>query len=365
MNTLWFFYLAALVVIACSQSLPRQLVAKKGPKTLVIDDRTVNATVENTRDNVVFIKLHKVGSTSSRELLLQVFDNYDRWWNCPASDPYSHSIMTTYAAVGKEEILLRCLKPTARRPDFMIQLREPVERFGSMVLFNLGSYHMACRRSSADSDTRQNIFNILEKFQKDLKNITVAELRYLFSFLTEINAQSISQSRAAVPVNRPIFVFHTYQMLLGNRANEVYSGLESDEMVQRARETLRSDFDVVGLTEHMPSHFVVMSLRYNISLRSTCDKYITRNTVPRNMRIFGKHERPATRDTYSKEVVDFLENEFFVGEQKIYEEAVRMHEYLLTTHGHTIESATKLWENTCAEFIDVRRQYSKLDGVMQ
>ena len=304
---------------------------------------------------------------------MQTFDATERWWKCKA-DPYSHSFLDIYCLMGKEPILKECMKPGAKRPSFLIQLRDPVERFGSLLLFGLGAYTMALKSCVDSPKEKLSIEITLQNIERAYRNVTVSGLREFFHCMAKGGKRNYEYKLATKPkrsrqvlkhsLNTRIYSFLSYQMLLGNREDRVFSGVNDPAMVSSAIENLRQDFDIVGITEHMPSLFVLLSARFNITIQSTCDKFITRATSHRNIKIFGSAVRPPTRETFSKEVIDFLQNEFLVGEQKIYNEGLRIHKEQLHKYGYTIASATELWDEQCAELKGERRSKSFVPGAM-
>lgn len=261
-------------------------------------------------------------------------------------------------------MLKKCLSSLYKNvlPDFTILLREPVERLASVLLFGMGQYHRSFSKRIPDIKRRNEVLNVVRLLsQNKALNITVADFRAFTSGLTEGYMADLQENK----MGSLSMCIHTYEVILGRQLLAPYDAQKSNtKAVTAAIENLQRDYDIVGLTEHMPSFYTLFSRKYNLSLSSTCDKHITRNTAFRNMKLFGAVQRPTSRELFSADVIAYIEQVLFKGEIAIYEAAKKIHVEQLAKEGLTIESAEQMWRDVCPGFENVRRIGSNVNGAL-
>jgi hypothetical protein len=253
-------------------------------------------------------------------------------------------------------MLKECYRPPSPQDqvDFAILLREPIERLGSTFLFFMDFFKKIVTAHAKNEFDRETSLSALAMVNKNASAITAQDFRTLCETIADGN-KNISHEH---PPGRGYLstVMHSYQGILAGK--KFYSGTSNREAVQRSVSNLHERFQLVGITEHMPAFYTLVSKKYNINLNNTCDKYIMRNTVWRNNKLFGTLERPKTRDMFNSEVVNYLETELLAGETEIYDAGGQMFVKQLAHFNLTIESATSIWNANCAVFGDIKRRFS-------
>jgi hypothetical protein len=235
-------------------------------------------------------------------------------------------------------------------------LREPIERLGSVLLFFVDNFKKAIAHAKDGLD-REKSLSTLSMVSINATAITAQDFRHMCETIAEAN-KNIS---AGARLGRGYLstVLHSYQGLLAGK--NYYSGTSNREAVQISISTLQERIQLVGITEHMPAFYTLVSKKYGINLNNTCDKYIMRNTIWRNTKLFGTLERPKTRDMFNPEVVKYLETEL-AGETEIYEAGIQVFAKQLAQFNLTIESATSIWDENCAVFGEIKRRFSYVPG---
>ena len=293
----------------------------------------------------IFLKFHKVGSTSLQELFLQIDARYTSWWDnknlrC-ASNPFDHRILDLYLKHGRN--IKKCLQAQYHPDELMYVtiLRDPLDRYYSSLRF-FGQQLRERIKNEIPSDLIPNALEALRKIRTDKAHqLTIHEITDLLNATNERYSRNKKFS--------PIHIQHPYQIVF---RKSLSGPVDTPQMLQASITNLRNDFDVVGTTENISSLFVLIANISGTSIENTCNKFIIRRStmcsLDEKTKICQRVQayRPF-RDLISTEVRRLLEN-YFDGEIQLYNEAISMHsEQLFQTTGMSVLKAAQLWNKTC------------------
>jgi hypothetical protein len=336
----------------------------------------------------VYLKFHKVGSSTVAEALRDRIGQKPVWWRQKAretwpqcAEPFAHAALQLYRVAGREGILAHCLDETVvakcQEEDLVITavLREPLEKTVSQFYFFHGGYENAFKDipDTALSPMQRAAKAAVAKLKNDTLTITPHEMESFLQFIKNHsfdsgdNYESMGNAVDDLPPNNWVF---ECEPVLGRFVHERKKDgnvpfVSTADSLKAARHNLRTDMDAVGTTELMGSYWTLLSAVTNMSYPSSCLKNNDHGAKTMNKHLFGSEHRPPPRELFVPEVVEVMRREL-ANEIVVYEDAERVHRIQLErATGLTVQQATEQWKSYCLVEGDAARAARKAHDTAQ
>jgi len=208
--------------------------------------------------------------------------------------------------------------------------RDPVEKLISQLYF----FHEFFKKLIYDVKDRiqeSSAWMGIDKLVSDPKNISAEEMNFLLDTVTHYSTD-------------PNLLLNEYETVMSRTMIRPFRN--TPVTLSRALVNLNRDIAVVGISENMPSMFVLLALDLRMKISSTCNRHVTHNVEKKYLSIFNSTTRPAPEKLFSLDTLRVL-HERCRSERILYNQAIRIHEQLLLNYGLNISSASNIWKTVC------------------
>lgn len=247
---------------------------------------------------------------------------------------FSFRTLILYRAAGKKAFK-RCFNIREKfKITYVTIMRNPLDRLVSSLYF----FHWKLREIILQFHDKDAISVGKKLYEKLTHNrsteITVDEMRVAFRIMNETGRFDLLTNEYEVTLSK-------YSKVVGFNSNQ--------ETQQAALLNMKREVGVAGITESLPSFFVLLSKYFNLPLSAACNLHLNHGAQMRySEKIFNKSSRPPPASLFTSEVIAYM-NSAMRGEYTLWDYAKSLHELQLAQHGLTLQEATALWKQSCPE----------------
>jgi hypothetical protein len=230
---------------------------------------------------------------------------------------------------------------------YIAVFRHPLEKIISQLYFfstelskQIISHSNSTITSNALSAHDINISKIvMDKLIKNSLSITPNEMTALFDIMDKLYDNQNCDLQ-----------LHEYQNTLDSKIyskNHIGKSYESmNDIVTRMGDNM---LHVVGITEYMPSFFILLFYELDISLEyinTTCKLHYTHGASKMYQNIFNNQKRPTVNKILRNSTIDVI-SERYKNEFMLYDSMIQIHKNQLLKYDLTIEEAKSMWNKVC------------------
>lgn len=281
----------------------------------------------------VFMKFHKVGSESVTLYLISVTEKLTKEWRgdyCNTTFPYAHEVLDLYMNHGLEGMIDECVITPEKfcRISLTTVIRNPLEKFLS-YLYHFKSDILIRAHVNGNTIVRETMEMI---FNRTSKLITVHHMSELVEHCRRWN------------IHQPLFFISRY--FTESNYDTMYMNITND-VYEDAAYNIQQDFDAVGVTEWMPSYFVLLSKVYNYDIITACGLHLDHGSSKTYKNVYGVHARPSIETLFSPVVLRYLKEKVFDYDIKFWNYMKDIHSLQLKKFGLTVDEAHELYYAAC------------------
>lgn len=243
----------------------------------------------------------------------------------------------------------RCVpQNVSNTPIFITVLRKPIDRVISQLYFFHGKYKFSAQANQT-----------LELFVNFPQLITETDISNLFQYLNKFPLGHDMQIMEYQDIflhfhNRHHPPTHSGSHASSTREEFMAPSANLTDDMSTIFANMRSDIDMFGVTEQMPSFFVMLCLAFGLDLHNTCRVHVDHNARVVNMRHFGTPTRPPNEVLFSAEALAAMQQELRL-ETLVYEYGHALFEHRLQSRFNlTVAEATAKWDAICKPRHEVR-----------
>jgi hypothetical protein len=324
----------------------------------------------------VFLKFHKVGGASIARTLAGTYlriggsGGYGtrNWWyreawledDDPAADhypcgtaPWVHDTMKIYRKYGQEGLFHHCLAEEYEAhclpSDLVVTaiLREPLEKAVSQMFFFPSHFVEPLAVVNESSPAHLQMAKAaVEKIFTARHSLTGEEMGHLLDFIQQHSY--ILSEEDGIKIHEDISVMqYEYFLSRAKKGGPNQPFASTNATLALAVQNLNEDVGAVGVMEHFPAYWTLLSLKLNTSLPCSCLAHFDHGDHSKeNKKVFGSDHRPPVAEIFPAEVVAAMRQKLG-NEVSLYEEATRVHEQQLSQFGLTVQQATDAWTEMC------------------
>jgi hypothetical protein len=276
--------------------------------------------------------------------------NWTDWWNQSSCHIlYSHDTLTIYKKLNTTELITKCIMNYNENQliTYIAVFRHPLEKIISQLYFfstelskEIISHSSSTMASNSLSAHDINISKlVMDKLIKNSLSITPNEMTALFDIMDKLYDNQNCDLQ-----------LHEYQNTLDSKIyarNHIEKSYESmNDIVTRMGDSM---LHVVGITEYMPSFFILLFHELDISLEyinTTCKLHYTHGASKMYQNIFNNQKRPTVNKILRNSTIDVI-SERYKNEFVLYDSMIQIHKNQLLKYHLTIEEATSMWNKIC------------------